>query len=797
LPIDHPHGRDIRRDARLPAISNANSVWLAFVPVIVPRARSTIRVARGIFHAARMLAVAVLAAAFALAAGAQSPSPSAAPDAASKPRPKIGLVLSGGGARGITHIGVLKVLEQLRIPVDYIAATSMGAVVGGLYASGMAPAEMEKQINAVSWPTLLSDSPARRDVGFRVKEEDARFPLGFELGYRDGEFRAFKGALSGSNLELFLHELTRSVDNVATFDQLPIPFRAIATDMVTGREVVFDRGPVYQAMRASMSVPGMFTPAEIDGRILGDGGLVNNLPVDVVRAMGADIVIAVNIGTPLMSRDQLSSVLGYTAQMVNILTEQNVRAQLALLRPGDILISPDLGELTFVDFSKSKQFIALGEKAAEGMHERLATLSESATTYVAFQASLLVPVETTPKMLDFVRIEGTHFANPKVLEDQMQTQPGKPFSLSVLEKDLSRLYGRGDFEQIDYHLMQEQNQQGLVVDVSEKSWGPNYLRFGLTLNSDLQGDTAFNFMVGHKRTWINSLGAEWINEVTLGTVNGYATEFYQPLTLGNFMFASAHGLIKRGPEYVFQGNQRLAEYSVLTETAGLDIGTPLSTLGEIRLGYLWTHQRGNPTIAVPGFPSAISDESGARVLLRWDGLDNPYFARKGVKVLGEVFVGSNHQSAPGIADYSSTGQRGSVYVNTAFPITQDDFLNVAMRGGAIHRERTDIINNLTLGGFLNLSGLRTDQLDGKYLALGRAVYYHQIGNLPVIGRGIFAGGSLEAGNVWQQRNDVSATGLITAGSVFLAADTWLGPFYFAYGRASGGQSSFYVYLGRP
>ena len=409
----------------------------------------------------------------------------------------------------------------------------------------MAPAEMEKQINAVSWPTLLSDSPPRRDVGFRVKEEDARFPLGFEIGFREGEFRAFKGALSGSNLELFLHELTRSVDNVATFDQLPIPFRAIATDMVTGREVVFDRGPIYQAMRASMSVPGMFSPAEIDGRILGDGGLVNNLPVDVVRAMGADIVIAVNIGTPLMSRDQLSSVLGYTAQMVNILTEQNVRAQLALLRPGDILISPDLGDLTFVDFGKSAQFIALGEKAAEGMRERLATLSESATTYVTFQSSLLVPVETSPKTLDFVRIEGTHFANPKVLEDQMQTQPGEPFSLSVLEKDLSRLYGRGDFEQIDYHLMQEQNRQGLVVDVTEKSWGPNYLRFGLALNSDLQGDTAFNFLVGHKRTWINSLGAEWINEVTLGTVNRYATEFYQPLTLGNFLFASAHGLIER------------------------------------------------------------------------------------------------------------------------------------------------------------------------------------------------------------------------------------------------------------
>ena len=205
----------------------------------------------------------------------------------------------------------------------------MGAIVGGLYASGMTPDEMQRHLGAVSWPTLLSDSPPRRDVGFRRKEELAAFPLAFEIGYRDGEFLWFKGALSGSNLELFLHELTRNVDDIEDFDKLPIPYRAVATNMVTGKEVVFDRGRLYQAMRASMSVPGMFAPMELDGRILGDGGLVNNLPVDVVRAMGADIVIAVNIGTPLMSRDQLQSVVGYASQMINILTEQNVRAQLA------------------------------------------------------------------------------------------------------------------------------------------------------------------------------------------------------------------------------------------------------------------------------------------------------------------------------------------------------------------------------------------------------------------------------------------------------------------------------------
>ncbi len=599
----------------------ANSAMPDFVPV------------------ARALAAVMLAVAIALPVRAQAPQqPADAQAASAKPRPKIGLVLSGGGARGITHIGVLKVMEQLRVPVDYIAATSMGAIVGGLYASGMSPAEMERQITTVSWPTLLSDSPPRRDVGFRTKEEDAKFPLAFEIGIRDWQFRAFKGALSGSNLENFLHELTRSVDNVPTFDQLPIPFRAIATDMVTGREVIFDRGPIYRAMRASMSVPGMFTPAEIDGRVLGDGGLVDNLPVDVVRAMGADIVIAVNIGTPLMSKDQLSSMVGYTAQMINILTEQNVRAQRASLRPGDILIEPDLGDLTFVDFTSGPKFIALGEKAAEGMREKLAAVSESETEYIAFQASLLVPVENIPHTLEFIKFEGTHFANPQVLEDQMQTKVGEPFHIDVLEKDLSRLYGRGDFEQIDYRLVQDAHQQGLDHRRRRKNHGGR-----ITCGSDCRSiptcraTRPSTFWSAHKRTgstaWARNGSTRWRS----GTVNRYGTEFYQPLSVGNYVFASAYGLIQRGPEYVFEGDQRLAEY----ERAHRDRGCrPRAAAFDGRrdpLGYLWTHQRGNPTIAVPGFPAAVSTESGARLLARWDSLDNPFFPRRGLKVVGELF----------------------------------------------------------------------------------------------------------------------------------------------------------------
>jgi len=730
--------------------------------------------------------------------------------AATPARPKIGLVLSGGGARGLTHVGVLKVLQQLNVPIDYIAATSMGAIVGGLYASGMSPQVMEKQLEDVSWPTLLSDSPARSDVSFRRKEFEAAFPLGVELGVRDGKVRTFKGALSGSNLELFLHELTRGIDNIDNFDQLPIPFRAVATNMVDGQQVVFDRGRLYQAMRASMSVPGMFAPVEVDGRILGDGGLVNNLPVDIVRAMGADIVIAVNIGTPLMSRDQLSSLVGYASQMLNILTEQNVRIQLGTLRPQDVLISPELGELTFLDFAKGPEFVALGIKAAEEVRERLKELAATPVQYAAFEQRLAIPAQALPRTLDFVKVEGTVFANPRALEAQMETKPGEPFELKVLEKDLSRIYGRGDFEQIDYRLVGQGGKEGAVVNVTEKSWGPNFFRFGLLLSTDLQGDSTFNAMAGHRRVWLNSLGAQWTNEIILGSTRRYATEFYQPLSLSNTFYVSAYGLAQRAPENIFDGNVRVAEYDVLTQTAGLDFGVRTATAGDLRVGYKWFHQRGDPEIAdraprgsatgpeeESNFPTVKSTEVGGRVLARWDSLDNPYFPRTGVRGFAEYFYGNQSITDGTTTLDSNNAMRVSGEVNVAFAFDQKNFFNVAAKAGSIRNETNTQLSDFSLGGFLQLSGLRTNQIAGNYMMFSRAVYYHEIMQLPVIGGAVFVGGSIEAGNIWSSRSQASARDLVTAGSLFVAANTWLGPFYFAYGRATEGQSTFYVFLGRP
>ncbi len=732
--------------------------------------------------------------AFATVAIAQAP-----PATAPATRPKIGLVLSGGGARGLTHIGVLEVMEEMRIPVDYIAATSMGSIVGGLYSSGRTPADMHTIVTTLNWNTLFSDSPPRRELDFRDKQIDTRFPLPLEIGFRDGEVRGFQGALSGANLELFLHELTASADGIRDLDKLPIPFRAVATDMVAGVPYVFTEGPLYEAMRASMSVPGIFSPVEVRGRILGDGGLVDNVPIDVVRQMGADVVIAVNIGTPLAPREALSSIIGLTGQMINILTEQNVRIQLASLREGDVLISPNLGALTSSEFDKSREFIELGVAAAREAAPKLAAFSLSPEAYAAYKAA-----------------RPTHRRHATA---QDRLRPGRGHHLRESEggrprprcgdRRAARCEGAGRChlaslrnERVRTHRLPRR--RGKRAHGARRSTcarsrsGRTIVRFGLNYATDFQGESTFSLLAGLRRVWINSLGAQWTNELEVGRIARAATEFYQPLDLADTVFVAAYASVQSVPRYIFDGSQRVAEYRVQANTAGFDVGVPFGNTGEIRVGPSYTFYKGSPTVAIPGFLTARETDAGLRALARWDNLDNSFFPHRGLRATLDAFYGQRTQRAGDDPDeVSKKLGRIDFYGNAGIPVTPDDFFNVALRAGALSRDDPALVNPFLLGGFLNLSGLRNGQLAGSYLGFGRIVYYHRITQIPLLGGNVYLGGSVEAGNAWQLRDSVSAGDLLKAGSVFVGADTFLGPFYFAYGRASGNASSFYLFLGRP
>ena len=700
-------------------------------------------------------------------------------------------MLSGGGARGLSHIGVLKVLEEMRVPVDAIAATSMGSIVGGMYASGMDANQLEIEVREVDWSRMFSDSPPRADLSVREKDYQSRYPMPLEIGVNEQGVSLFKGALSGANLELWLHQRLIDFDAMRSFDSLPVPFRAIATDMVDGRQVIFDRGDLFKAIRASMSIPGVFAPAEVDGRILGDGGLVNNLPVDVVREMDVDVVIAVNIGTPLMTRSQLSSVIGFTAQTLNILTEQNVRASLELLRPTDILVAPDLGATTSFDFSASAALIAAGEKAMRADAARLAPLALSALDYAAWQAARRRAPTRERWPIDRVVVEGTKLVNPAAVEAIVGIDAGKPLDVKRLEGEIGQLNATGDYERIDYALRETPIGRELVIDVDEKSWGPNYLRFGLALESDMEGDSSFNLVVGHKRTWLNRWGAEWLNEISVGRTRAWSTEFYQPIGVRPGPFVSFYGQLKAEPWYIYFDNERVAEYDVDTRLAGADVGYAFGRYAEVRLGLRYEYLSARPTTASPLFLPATDEDGGFSLRVRYDRMDDPYFPRTGGRFGAEAF-----SAIPSWSENEHV-TRGRFDGDYAIPLGASSTLQLGARVAASDRDGIEFTEGYQLGGFGELSGLRTNQLIGNYLVRMRALYFHRMGRVPVVGRAWYFGASAEIGNVWANRSDVSGSDLITAGSLFVAADTWLGPFYVAWGRTSTGQDAWYIYLGRP
>ncbi len=734
-------------------------------------------------------------------------APTAAVAPAPRPlgRPRIGLVLSGGGARGLAHVGVLKMLERERIPIDVIAGTSMGAIIGGLYASGMDAERLEKELLAVKWDEVFASRVDRPLLSQRRKEEDFELSPVLEFGMRNGELRAPLGALSGRGLESLLRRYTLPVRGIRDFSQLTIPFRAVATNMETGQPVVLGSGDLALALRSSMSVPGVFAPTEADGRVLGDGGLVDNLPVDVARAMGADIVIAVNIGTPLSGRDALSSVTGLTSQMLSILTEQNVERSLALLEPGDVLIAPPLGALTSGDFNLTRELIDQGEAGVRPQLARLAALSLTPQAYAQWQAAHHQP-DAEQAQVSFIRFEGSELTNPKRFADELESTTGHLFDEKKAERDARRLAASGDYARADFRLINTPDGDGLVFDLEDKPWGPNYFRVGIDLFTDFQGDSAFNIKLNHDRRWLDQNGTEWRNFVQIGETPKLYTELYHPLkwTLGwsSDWFLSGYASVERRRITVYDANSadELGRFSRTTGRIGIDIGQPWGKFGEFRLGVSHVVLHNSPDLLAATYPgpgnSQTVQETGARFKVIIDQLDYVNFPLHGYRVEGETVVGSRTVTGGsgrnGFARFELEGTAAVTWGRR----TLNGYLSAQSAGGA------DLTTDLgrysyNLGGFHRLSGYRFNQLAGNNVLFGRLEGYQRLEYVPLLTRGLFVGGTLEAGNAWTRKRDVSLSDLRTGSSLFVGADTSLGPLYFGVTYAPRGHSGLYLFLGRP
>ncbi|MEO8309289.1 MAG: patatin-like phospholipase family protein [Pseudomonadota bacterium] len=712
-------------------------------------------------------------------------------------RPRIGLVLSGGGARGAAHVGVLKVLEQMHIPIDAIAGTSMGAVVGGLYASGMSAAEIERQFASVDWNEAFRDRPQRLELNVRRKREDREYPVQFPLGFRDGQFQLPSGLIQGQKLTQILRQLTLPVAQVSDFDHLPTRFRAVATDLETGDPVVIDRGDLVTALRASVSAPGIFAPVEREGRLLVDGGIAKNLPVDIARAMGVDVLIVVDVGFPLSTREQLRSVAAVSNQMLAILIRKESEKQRALMRPGDILISPPLERTSSFDFSKLPRTVALGEAAGHEVAAQLAALSINGEQYEGYMASRRQGAPASAPEVGFVRVDAASQAYAATVAALFGDLAGMPLDSKELQKRVNRYYGQGVLETLDYRLEAQDpvggtGPTGLTITARRNSWGPNYLRFALRLQDDFDGNSTYDAAARIVFTELNSLGAEWTWDGQIGENPLIGTEVYLPFSLQQRWFVAPHALfqISNVPEVV--NEERVGELRVRSLRYGADLGRAINNSGELRLGL--EGENGSFIQRFQQVPQPRESFDTAEYFLRYslDTLDSVSFPRRG-DALGLEWRG---QLGDLSRDQVSNALRFDFRTVHSWGRNTGIFWTTA--GSLLDPQFTDSRNFFPLGGFLNLSGLQADTLSGPQLGIVRLIYMRKLGNggegflnLP-----LYAGASFETGNTWRSRSDMDFGSARKDFSVFMGVDTFVGPVYFAVGYDTMGSSAMYLSVGR-
>jgi NTE family protein len=747
-------------------------------------------------EAVRALVMSLLLVGLAPWAAADTPSAalSATPAATTDARPRVGLVLSGGGARGGAHIGVLKVLEAERIRIDAVAGTSMGAVVGGLYASGLSAAEIESLMFSDEWRDAFREPGPRDRRSFRRKSEDKDFLVNFPLGLEAGSFRLPKSLLTSQRLTQALRKRTLPVAAVRDFDRLPTPFRAMATDLETGDAVELRGGDLVTAVRASLSAPGLFEPVDVDGKLLVDGGLANNLPVEVARGMGVDVLIVVDVGFPLRKRDGLESVATISNQMLAIAIRGGSDAQRKLMRQGDILLEPALGDASTFDFEVLRRAAALGEQAARASLGRLAALRASDTDYAAYVTQRAARRDGLALPAGEIRVAADATRYERLLRAPLAaTAPASAPGAAALDAALTEVYGRGNFSRVDYTVDPRDGRGDIVLDAERNSWGPNYIRFGLGIEDDFSGNAAYNAAARIVLADIGAYGAEWVWDLQIGSEPRIAMEYHQPLDARGRWFVAPQARFDVRDVPLLRDGARLAEYRLRSSESGIDVGRELGNWGELRVGL--RRVQGHSRLRIGDAASPPGDrfddrEHFARFSL--DTLDSRNFPRH-----GESFVAEwRERSGPGTdgdaelltADWlfaRSTGRHTAV-LWTSFGSNFGDDGTASVR------------TLLPLGGFLNLSGLPPGAISGRHVAIARALYLRQIGRR---GEGFldvptYAGISLETGNAWSQRDDIGFGSALTHGSFFVGLDTLLGPVYLGTGFGEGGENTFYLFLGR-
>ncbi|NSL56768.1 patatin-like phospholipase family protein [Uliginosibacterium aquaticum] len=702
-------------------------------------------------------------------------------------RPRVALVLGGGGARGAAHIGVLEVLERERIPIDCVAGTSMGALVAGAFAVGLKPDEMRKMLASADWVDMFQDNPAYSELSYRNHVVSQRYLPGSETGVTGKGLQYQPGVVAGQKIKLFFNRVVRAEYGEPMIEKLSMPLAIIATDIGTGDRVVFRDGSLTLAMRASMSVPGLLSPVTYRDRKFVDGGLVDNLPVQEARTLcNADTVIAINVGSPLLKAEDVGSLISVSAQMINILTEQNVARSIASIdKERDIYLRPDLEGLGAGDFPRNSEIADRGRKAAESIVPQLRRLAVSEDAYVAWRTQFEArPTERAP--ISEVQVAELKYVHPEAVTRHLKQKNGKELEPSMIEKDLLRVYGDGAYESVDYSVQSERDKNILKVMPVEKSWGPDYMRFGMRLDSVLGSDATFSLRGAYHKTWLNSLGGELLFTGEVGHTAAVGVDWYQPVEPLQRFFVEPAMMFRRTRQDIYQNDKRYSEYQLRTFEGRVAGGLALGSVGQLRAGWLTRMSEYEFDTGIPLMPNTRTWTSGGELRADMDQFDRLYFPQRGWAFSASYFESLNE-------NYSKVaGEAKAAH-------TWNDFvLNGQVRLVDSPSGQLPLYDAAKLGGFKNLSGFYNDQMLGDSLRFGLIGVERIVGRMPLGMRGdLRFGATMEMGRMGYRYTETQRAGWQQANAVYFGGETPFGLMYLGWGHVRNAPSHWYLFIGTP
>ncbi len=706
-----------------------------------------------------------------------------------KDRPSIGLVLGGGGARGLAHVGVIKVLEDNQIPIDVIAGTSMGAIVGSLYASGYSADELVNITTEMDWHGVFNDKTARSRSTFRRKADEFGFLTDYKITFKDGKIVLPQGIIQGQNLFLELSNLLAKTRSVGKFEDLPIPFRLVATDLSTGKPVVMKDGDLATAVFASMAIPGLIPPVERNGKYLIDGGLVNNVPVNLARELGADIVIVVNVGTDPKSADDINNFIEVLRQTQIILTHENTRAQIATLNTDDILITPSLEGVSAASFDQAETMAEIGAEAMRGALPQLAKLRMSNNAWLRHLKARL-PEQPLRAVVDRVDVAQDSNLTDDILRAGISIKPGEAFDAVRLNRDIDRLYGNGIYNRITYEIEEEDEITVLKIDGKVKESSEGYFKYGVSLDSNLEDASSFKLGVSYTKPQANKWGGEWRSELNIGdTLEGIA-EFYQPIGVKQRFFVEPSLFFERDKGAFFDDEgRRRGDIKTLAGGGSVQGGVLFGRWGELRGGLTKAKIKVSLTDQSLGLSSFKIDDSFFLARGTVDTLDSLSFPTKGGLIIAEYQVHDDFIGGDTKFTQSS--------LNAFLPLTtgRHTFGFGTRLSGSSGRD-ANLLGTSELGGFLSLSGFSEGELDGQYAAMILGTYYYRLNDQGTLfDLPLYVGASLEAGNVYPSFEAIHPDDAIYASSLFAGMKSPLGPVFMGIGYNDKGNTSFYFSIG--